>query len=174
MPTKYGLASELLMRKILITIISLLYSTNGIGQQKISIVKVQLLGMRFVDSTNHTHKMRISKIDCYLVKGYRNNKISEAYIDRFAQTHKDPLLNKYWDYYIFFYKESSKASLKIIQDAIRQTGTFNDEEDFIYAYNWQGFGKNFEKQKLDTGRTNYSKSKIIIKNIPIPADTIKQ
>jgi hypothetical protein len=142
------------------------------AQQKISIVKIQLLSKTFANRDDG--EIRILKIDCYLVKGYRNNKISDAYLDRFVEKHKDPSLIKYWDYYMFFYKESNTTHLKIIQDAFRLTGTFNNEDDFIYAYNWQGFGKHFEKQKLDTGKVDYTKSKVVIKNIHIPADTIKK
>lgn len=133
------------------------------SQQPISIVPLPML--HYTDSTMDRGKQVIYKSEFYLVKNFREDKTTEALIDRFVNYKKDKQFQKYSDYKMIFYKESDQTNLKNILANRRIIDRYSQENDWIYCYKWSN-GKFLSRWKIRNGEIIDPKNDIKVENIP--------
>ncbi len=142
------------------------------SQKKMTIIPLKMLSKSFIDTGTNQNNSLSYKFDLFLMNGYKNNKASVDFVDNFVKKNKDKKSNAYFEYYMWFYKKTDETNIKAINDSIRLTGHYLDHaNDLIFVYEWGNYGKFFKREKLDTGKLG-PKSKVIIKNIPISADSL--
>jgi len=158
------------MKYSLIIIGFFLFFTFGCADRKIVIEPLKMLNKS--DTTVSNGKPVISKFDCYLIKNYKNNNSSTSYVDEFVKSNRaDP--SRYFEYHIFFYKESDSTNVGVIQKQIKEIGYHIDnEDDFVFDYAWTDYGKQFKRERLDSNKVS-APGKIKIRNIPVVEDSIK-
>ena len=118
-------------------------------QRKISIIPLHKLDI--TDSTVIDGKKLIARAEYYLVKEYSETKNVDKYIDSFVAKRKVAGLDKYTDYSIFFYKESSQINEKTIDELQKKViDRYSNEDDEIYHYMWSD-GAFIAKYKFKNG-----------------------
>ena len=141
----------------------LILSGCSYSQNTSSIIPLKILN--YVDTTIDRGEQIISKTDFFLVQNFQDGKLTEDYIDKFVETHKDSNLNKYAQYTIVFYKESERTTLANITANKRIIDRYSQENDWIYSYRWSN-GKFLSKWEIRDGELVDPKDNIIIENIP--------
>jgi hypothetical protein len=138
--------------------------------------KMTVIPLKMMDTTftsKYEGRTILEKVNYYLMKGYRDNEANSDYLNAFVESHKDTGYRKYNDYYMIFYKESGETNIATIKKYIQAKGNFYyNEDDLIYQYGWIN-GHSIKRSKFKHGVIVEPKSNIIIKNIPIPADSVK-
>ena len=130
--------------------------------KNISFIRLTMLD--HADTGIHNGSQYINKTDFYLVQNY--SKEAEPAINRFVQKNKDPQLQKYAHYEMFFYKESAETNVKNIQANRRVLVRHSQENDWIFSYRWSN-GKSMPRWKLIKGElVEPSTSNITITDIP--------
>jgi len=118
-------------------------------QRKVSIIPLKKLNI--TDSTVIDGKKLIAKAEYYLVKEYVDTKYADKYIDSFVAKTKAADLDKYTDYSIFFYKESSQTNEKTIAELKKKViDRYSNDDDAIYQYKWSD-GAFVAKYKFKNG-----------------------
>ncbi|MDP9076706.1 MAG: hypothetical protein M3O71_04720 [Bacteroidota bacterium] len=119
------------------------------------------------------NKIQVRRFDFFLIKGYQNDASSNSFIDNYVRSNSAGR-KRYFEYHMFFLKESATTSLKSLEESLKpKAQALANEDDFIFYYNWRNYGKDFEKEKSDSGKTLPPKN-IKIENVPIPDDTVKK
>ncbi|MDB5132764.1 MAG: hypothetical protein JWR02_2513 [Mucilaginibacter sp.] len=139
--------------------------------------KMSVISLRMMDTVvsykDNGKTISSNKFEYFLIKDYRNNRESQAYIDNFSKKNKNPEFKKYTYYHMIFYKESDETNIESIRRYIQAKGNFYQNlDDLIYTYDWYN-GKFLARYKFDNGKIIESKSRVTIKNVPIQADSVK-
>ena len=119
------------------------------SQQTLSISPLPMLDIR--DSLEVDGIKTFSRADYYLVKGFRDTKNSELIIDSFVARKKAGDLDKYSNYAIVFFKESSQTNERnIIESQKKVIDRYSNDHDAIYEYDWNN-GKFLTRFKIKNG-----------------------
>jgi len=134
------------------------------SQQKLSISPLPMLDIR--DSLEVDGIKTFSRADYYLVKGFRDTKNSELFIDSFVARKKAGDLDKYSNYAIVFFKESSQTNERnIIESQKKVIDRYSNDHDEIYEYRWAK-GSFLAKYKIKNGIIVKPKNDIKVSDIP--------
>ena len=134
------------------------------SQQTLSISPLPMLDIR--DSLEVDGIKTFSRADYYLVKGFRDTKNSELFIDSFVARRKASDLDKYSNYAIVFFKESSQTNERnIIESQKKVIDRYSNDHDEIYEYRWAK-GSFLAKNKIKNGIIVKPKNDIKVSDIP--------
>jgi len=134
------------------------------SQQKLSISPLPMLDVG--DSLEVDGIKTFSRADYYLVKGFRDTKNSELFIDSFVAREKAGDLQKYSNYAIVFFKESSQTNERnIIESQKKVIDRYSNDHDEIYEYRWAK-GSFLAKYKIKNGIIVKPKNDIKVSDIP--------
>lgn len=121
--------------------------------------------LNYIDTSLDRGKQVIYKGDYYIVKNYKESKAMEELIDSFVEQNKDTQIQKYTQYRLTFFKESSKTNLSNIMTNPRIIDRYSNDNDRIYEYHWSN-GKFLSRWKIKNGEILEPKNDIIIEDIP--------
>ena len=141
------------------------------SQDKVSIIPLTMLN--YTDSSLDRGNLFVAKGEFYIVQGFKDNKETQNFIDSFVEKNKDPALNRYNQYDITFYKESSKTNIKNLLANPRDLDRYSQGNDRIYDYYWRG-GTFMSRFKIRNGEIIEPKADIKIEDIPGSLDKKKQ
>ncbi len=102
---------------------------------------------------NHSYDSLKTRIDAYIVYGYKNDAKTERLIDSFACQLAKPLYKKYLSYDIEFYKKSHKTNIDYINKHHKHWNAYALFHDYLwhYSFNQHGFASK-AKVKNSEGR----------------------
>ena len=134
------------------------------SQQKLSISPLPMLDVG--DSLEVDGIKTFSRADYYLVKGFRDTKNSELFIDSFVAREKAGDLQKYSNYAIVFFKESSQTNERnIIESQKKVIDRYSNDHDAIYEYDWNN-GKFLTRFKIKNGLIVSPNHNIKVTDVP--------
>lgn len=112
--------------------------------KKSSITEVEAL--RKIDTTEG----RISRFDLFIVRDYENSEDAKLIIDAFVADRKKDSPEKYYQYDMTFYKESSMTTPSKLINNPKILFRYSQDHDLLYNFSWQN-GKMVSKMKFENG-----------------------
>jgi hypothetical protein len=124
---------------------------SGCKREEFSIRHCELLSK--IDTSHFEGIKKNTKIDVYLVSGYRKRKDIEKKIDNFVCENKDPHLENYKHYLMYFFRKTKITNEKYLadnpRDYYRHSMVYDRLFEYRYRYYKNGEMGVFSKKKYN-------------------------
>ena len=108
---------------------------NLFQKEEFSITSFEVVNR--VDTIYNNNRAYLYKIDNYLVSGYEYTSENDKKIDQYVCLHRDTALTKYVEYFIYFFRRSSKTNNDYIKTHPREFLRHSERKDCLYEYKWR-------------------------------------